>query len=208
MPWIWDSCCAPENILQIHWTFPCAKKPEKVVGFLTLLQWALSLPPLRQMVCKEGFPKSTWYWLSPASRIQGKYLLRHLETPPGVAQVTGDFHMCFDLSVWSFFATKILWGADSQHSWRLLIPVLQQVSARFAFVVISVRSEDPDPAELQHRETQRAFPELPEGFPVQIKWEQWLCGLQTLLDDEQCNALQKGTGQGYGNLDTTSKSWC
>lgn len=72
-------------------------------------------------------------------------------------------------------------------------------------MVLFVRSEDPDPAELQHRETQRAFPELHEGFPVQIKSGQWLSGLKTLLDDEQGNALQKGVGQEYGNLDANQQ---
>lgn len=109
--------------------------------------------------------------------------------------------------LWSFclqlFATKILGRADSQHSWRLLISVLPQLWARFAFMVVIVRSEDPDPEQLQHRETHRASPELHERFPVQIKPKQWLYGLQILLDHEQEDALQKGTGQEYGNLDAT-----
>lgn len=71
-------------------------------------------------------------------------------------------------------------------------------------MVIILKSEDPHPMQLQHRETQRASLEL--RFPVQIKSRQWLSGLQTLLDDEQEDALQKGTGQEYGNLDATSMS--
>lgn len=73
-------------------------------------------------------------------------------------------------------------------------------------MVIILRSENPHPMQLQHRETQRASLELHVRFPVQIKSREWLSGLQTLLDDEQEDALQKGTGQEYGNLDATSMS--
>lgn len=73
---------------------------------------------------------------------------------------------------------KILWRADSQHSWRLLISVLQQHILP-SWWSLHVRSEDPDPAQLQHRETQRASLELHERFPAQIKSRQWLSGLQS-----------------------------
>lgn len=73
-------------------------------------------------------------------------------------------------------------------------------------MVIILRSEEPHPRQLQYRETHRASLELHVRFPVPIKSRQWLSGLQTLLDDEQEDGLQKGTGQEYGNLDATSRS--
>lgn len=92
--------------------------------------------------------------------MQKKYLLRHLETPPGVSQVSGDFHMCFDLSVCSFLQQRFCGEQIVSIPEELLISVLQQLSASFAFMVITVRSEDPDPAQGW------ASPELHERVPV------------------------------------------
>lgn len=126
IPWVLDSCGPPEDTLQIHQASLCVEMHEEFACFLALLQRALFLLSLRQSVCEAGFPKSTWYWLSPASRSQGKYLLRHWEAPPGVAQFCGDFHMCFDLAVCCLLKQRFLWRADSWDSWRLLTCVLQQ----------------------------------------------------------------------------------